>query len=250
MRCVVYLKESCHTCMDESEVCMWVSRIHMCDMNHLYAWHDPFIGVAWRIHMCDMTHSCVWHDSFMCVTWLIHMCDMTHSYVRHDSFMCVTWLVHVCVTQACQVSRMDESCHAYEGVTSHVWRSYVTHSSKSEVCMFVSRRRVKSHIWMSHVIHEGVMSHMYGWVMPCKRRSHVTCMDESRHTYEGIMTHMWMNHVTHVNESCHACKIDFTPVLRCIHTGHGTQVNRSSYTWVMSHMSIGQKTHESCHTCE
>ena len=66
----------------------------MCDMTHLYVWHDSFICVTWLIHMCDMTHSCV--------PWLIHMCDMTHSCVCHDSFQCVTRHdAFRCVTRLC-----------------------------------------------------------------------------------------------------------------------------------------------------
>jgi len=45
--------------------------------------------------------------------------------------------------------------------------------------------------------------------------SHVTHMNESWHTYEGVVSHVWMSHVTHMNESCH------------------------TYEWVMSHI---------CHT--
>ena len=49
---------------------------------------------------------------------------------------------------------------------------------------------------------------------------HVTYVDESCHTYEGVestwshvswhelrvMSHIWLSHVTHVNESCHTCE--------------------------------------------
>jgi len=49
--------------------------------------------ILWLIYMCDMTHLYVWHDSCICVTWLIHICDMIHSYVWHDSFLCRTWLI-------------------------------------------------------------------------------------------------------------------------------------------------------------
>jgi len=73
----------------------------MCDMTHLYVYHDSFTCVTWLIliHICDMTHSYAWHalficvTSFVCVTRLICLCDMTHSYVWHDSFTRVTWLI-------------------------------------------------------------------------------------------------------------------------------------------------------------
>ena len=56
--------------------------------------------------------------------------------------------------------------------------------------------------------------HTYEWVMSHIWMSHVTRMNESRHTYERwnmiqikayerVMSHIWMSHVTHMNESCH-----------------------------------------------
>ena len=82
-------------CVSESCICV-IWRIHMCDMAHLYLWHDSFICVAWLIPTWDMTHSDKRHDSFMCVTWLIHVCNMTHSYVWHDAFVYVIWLIPSC----------------------------------------------------------------------------------------------------------------------------------------------------------
>ena len=69
---------------------------HMCDIIHLYAWHDSFLCVPCLLHICDMARSYAWHGAFICVTWRIHMCDMTHSYVWHDSFTCMTRLVQTC----------------------------------------------------------------------------------------------------------------------------------------------------------
>ena len=56
--------------------------------------------------------------------------------------------------------------------------------------------------------------------------TYVSCMNESRLTYEWVMSHIWMSHVTHINESCLMCE------------------------WVMSHvwMSHVPRTNESCHT--
>jgi len=63
---------------------------------------------------------------------------------------------------------MNESCHAYEWVMSHIWMRHVTHR-------------------MSHVIRINASCHTY----------------ESCHKYECVMSHIWMRHATHLNESCH-----------------------------------------------
>jgi len=70
-----------------------------------------------------------------------------------------------------QVTHMDESCHTYGWVMSHIWMSHVTHMDES--CH--TYRWVKSHIWMSHV----------------------TRIDESCHIYGWVMSHIWMSCVTY-----------------------------------------------------
>jgi len=79
------------------------------------------------------------------------------------------WISHV--------TRMNESCHTCERVTSHVRMRHVTHMKKS--CR--TNKRVKSHIWLSHI----------------------TNVNESRHKHEWVTSHTWMSHVTYRNESCH-----------------------------------------------
>ena len=37
--------------------------------------------VPWLIYLCDMAHLYMWHDSLIYVTWLIDIFDMTHSFV-------------------------------------------------------------------------------------------------------------------------------------------------------------------------
>jgi len=170
--CVTWLIHMCD--MTHSHVWhdsfIWL--IHMCDMTHSHVWHDSFICVTWLIHMRDMTHSHVWHDSVIRVTWLIHMCAMTLSYVGQGLYICVTWLIHMCdvtylhvwwLIHTCDMTysyawhaqscakergwgtcnshdtRMNESRHTYEWVTSHIWTSEVAHS--------------KTHTWMSHGAH-------------------------------------------------------------------------------------------------
>ena len=71
------LLQSAYTFKRALSLTAYIGRlIYMCDMPHLYVWHDSFICVTWVIHMCDMSHSYVWHASFICVTWLIHMCEI------------------------------------------------------------------------------------------------------------------------------------------------------------------------------
>ena len=88
---------------------------------------------------------------------------------------------------------------------------------------------VTSHIWMSHVTCINESCHTYEWVMSLMSHiwmSHVTHMNESWHTHEWFMSHIWMSHGAHINESCH------------------------TYEWVMSHLWLSHVTHmnESCHT--
>jgi len=115
------------------------------DMTH---WHD---SLTWLI---DMTHwHDYWHDSFIYVTRLVsirvkgrfHMCDKTpgssHKQLAAPSFMLinespgsshsfvrVTWLIHEHEWECCP---MNESCHTYKRITSHVWTSHVILSGSS-----------------------------------------------------------------------------------------------------------------------
>jgi len=111
----------------------------MCDMTHLYVWHESlecvtypsFVGLTRLIRMCDMAHSYVWHDSFMCATWLIHVCNTNHSYVwhicdmtrwnvRYHLFVWVMWFIHMC--------DMTHSCVWHDSFICVTWLSDVAHS--------------------------------------------------------------------------------------------------------------------------
>jgi len=78
----------------------WYTWNDTCEMFYM-KWHTHACKICettlpcltWLIHvcdmtMCDMTHLYVWHDSFTCVTWLIHMFNMTHSCVWNRSIIC------------------------------------------------------------------------------------------------------------------------------------------------------------------
>ena len=69
---------------------------------------------TWRSHMCDMTHLYVWHDLFTRANESCHTYEWVMSHV---------WMSHV--------THMNEVCHTYEWVMSHVWMSRVTHMNAS-----------------------------------------------------------------------------------------------------------------------
>jgi len=149
----VWLSPVWHICMSDFTR-MKIHVIHL-KTTRLLPWR-----YEWLVQMCDMTHSYVWRDSVMCATWLIHMCDVTHSCVYHHSFRRLTWHIHVCTTtpsnaftcvawqrHVLYIARVNESCHTYEWVTSHIWMSHVAHMTES--CH--TYKWVMSHIWTSHV---------------------------------------------------------------------------------------------------
>jgi len=122
------------------------------------------------------------------------------------------------------VTRMNESCHTYERVMSHVWMSHVTRMNES--CQ--TYERVMSHVWMSHVTRMNESCHTYERVMSRKWTSYVRLVDESCHA------HVVMSHVTHMNEWNWLCNVS----LLCMGVvNRDTRMNESchTYEWVMSH---------------
>ena len=120
----------------------------------------------------------MWHDS------------LTHPYVWHDSFTRVNGWFYT--YESCEymsyVTRMNESCHTYEWVMSHIWMSHVIHMNESRRAWNESCRTyewVMSQVWMSHVTHIN-RAH---WPMPTA-------------TNARVMSHVWMSHVARMNESC------------------------------------------------
>ena len=101
----------------------------------------------------------------------------------------------------------------------------------------------------SHVTHMNESRHTYEWVTPHIWMSHVTHMNESRHTYEWVTSHIWMSHVAH--RMPHATNIN-----KQQQASHAPMYNfyKSCHTYEcrMSHISISHVTHmiESCHTYE
>jgi len=122
---------------------------------------------------------------------------------------------------------MNESCHTYKWVMSHIWMS-MSHTNESfhiwrmEVTLFTLVNPERSLRFNTH------------WSSPPVSALTQPGGVTSCHTYEWVMSHIWMSHVTHMNESCH------------IWMSHVTHMNESrhAYEWAMSHMN------QSCHTYE
>ena len=116
------------------------------------------------------------------------------------------------------VTRMNESCHTYEWVMSHVWMSHLSNRSGAVV---MEGKVQKIRIWMSHVAY----------------------MKESCRTYEWVLSHIWISHVAHMDESCQTEQALWSFSWRC-------QMNW--YKWVMSHIWTSHVAHmnESCRTYE
>jgi len=106
---------------------------------------------------------------------------------------------------------MNESCHTYEWVMSHVWMRQGTHTKES----WRTYEWVMAHIRMSHVTricmtrsHSQQSSARESSTLqhhtPPRRlffhtwMSHVTHMNESCHTNKGVMSHIWMSRVTRI----------------------------------------------------
>jgi len=126
----------------------------------LCAWQVGFTRVTRLIHMRDTTH---WQH----VTRLIHMCDTIHwnlqikiwvsmsrvTHMNESCHTCCRWVVsHIWMSR---VTRdVNESCHTYEWVVSHVLSmSRVTHMNESchTCCQWVvSRIWIKSEYEVKH----------------------------------------------------------------------------------------------------
>ena len=158
---------------------------------YMYEWALPQTHVCMRVmarHLhewvlsliCD-THAWVLWQTQSCEWVLSHDTCINESYDRHV----YEWVLsHSCATH------MDESCHA------HVW-----------------------HIWMSVATHMRVMTQLFHMCASYKLWHIHTCDP----CHKTSMSHKWMSHVTRVNESCHTCE----GVMSCVWMSHVASKNAS-----------------------
>jgi len=224
-------------------MCGWL--IHVCAsefvthlqawMIHSSVWHD---GTEWYVRHNLFIWVC---DSFKCVAWLLHMsswlirvCAMTPSCKRnnlfkhtarscvwHDSTICVAWLTQVCgmTHPKSKYHIMNESCHTYKWVMSHMneWRhtcKYVTNSDLAPARPTAPLRYQNMN----------GSCHIYEWVISHVCIRHITRVNDLRirhelwlrtttpnsaaeiSNYERIVSHTWMRHATYIHTPYHTWK--------------------------------------------
>jgi len=154
-----------------------------------------------------------------------YACWSTNSYM---SFWAL-WVSHV--------THMQEVCHTYEWVVSHIRASHVTHMKEdplNPICPSGDWERILSHTWMNHITRMNESWHTHERVMLHTLVSRVTRMHESYHTHTCkwvisrtwiVMSHTFAKHVTHVNK-CFTHWCDVTQV-----TCSCDVIHSSSVTW-------------------
>jgi len=104
---------------------------------------------------------------------------------------------------------MNESCHTYEWVMSHIWMSHVTHMNES--CH--TYEWVMSHIWMMHVTyieksgHKRVMSQIFlcrdSFICDTTHPSVTRLAGDMAHTYVTWLIRVWHN--SFIRDMTHPC---------------------------------------------
>ena len=92
---------------------------------------------------------------------------------------------------------INESCHTYQRVTSHIWMGHVTHMKEEcDTCEIVMWQT-----WLGQVTQMHESCHTFICVMSLVWTSRLTRRIKSGHTYDWvtshIRSHVWLSHVTH-----------------------------------------------------
>ena len=124
--------------------------------------------------------------------------------------VCVLQCVAVCCSVAVTYTRTTSHANAFQLLYTVIKRP-LSHQKRPPFIprvqshMHDSRHRVTCE-WVSFALH----SVMIRPLLPQKRPTFIPRvqwhMHGSRHTCEWVTSHMWMSHVTHVNESRHTCE--------------------------------------------
>jgi len=135
---------------------------------------------------------------------------MSHWNVRHATFIPVTWR-HVFTYHTYEwghITHINESCPTLLQVCGADSEHATSHRSTSPSPRGRALGWAMSHTWKSHVTHVNESRHTYIWVV-----SHVaiglgevllwevrrlTRSNRSYHTYEWVMPHIWMSPVLEV----------------------------------------------------
>jgi len=171
-------------------------------MSHVAHINDSFRTYQWKSYMNAGNYnsnisrkkqawvmSCEWVISHMSKTLACHV---------NESFRTRQRLLHINAGKNnSKISRKNQAWVMWMSYVAHL-RRQVSHTNAGNAgnaginrCNASSKKwtRVMSHVWRSR----DVTSHT--WM------SHVTHMNESRHTHEWVTSHTWMSHVTHMNEA-------------------------------------------------
>jgi len=95
-------------------------------------------------------------------------------------------------------TRMNESRQRYESVMSQIWMSHNKHSENRVPASLPSAMLIATRMNESCHANESIM------VQTVKRRClHCCPLECSRSTYEWVVPQIWMSHVTEINQSRH-----------------------------------------------
>jgi len=141
------------------------------------------LSLVTRVHALLHTHWWVMSHIWMIPSQVTHVNDLWHT----------KWMSHV--------THMNESCHTYEWVISHVWMSHVTRMNESSH----TYEWVMSHVWMSRVTRMNESCHTYKWII---KGSKIGCcvriwLTFWRNISVVCTSHPRMSHATHRNGSRH-----------------------------------------------
>jgi len=244
-----------------SGVCGWDQRLVSCSVMYIpeasctYEWvMSKHVAELYPIYECVYDFGSWWTGlalvscSVSCtVTHVSELCLINEGVHRLWSWWMGLALVSgdVSCTWMSHVTHMNESCHAYHWVTSHIWMSHVACVEKLSDILYMNasigsefdrlswllcfalccvHEWVTSHMCIIHVTHvnelylinEGV-HRLWSWWMglalvscdvSCTWMSRLPRVNESGHTYHWVTSHIWMSHVAcaEMNESPSTCE--------------------------------------------